>query len=113
VLGMTQWDNVSQDMIFELIKHLKIEITEDLLVHFENDIFHLGAQAIREIFNDNKDDITPSNNDLFMQIILKINMLKIIASLPHELRIYHHANLTIRIGNLRKSLLLIINTIEQ
>jgi hypothetical protein len=113
VLGMTEWENVHQDMIFELINHLKTEITQNLLVHFENDVFHLGAQAIREIFNDNKDEITPSNNDVFMQIILKINMLKIIASLPHELRIYHHANLSIRIGNLRKSLLLIINTIEK
>lgn len=113
ILGLTQWKDIHQNMIYEFLNHLKTETTEAILIHFENDIFHLGGQKIFDFFINVEDDGEPSSNDLFIQIITKINLLKIIATIPEEFRANDHSNINKRINNLRTSLLLIIKSLEK
>jgi hypothetical protein len=111
VLNIASWKGNSAEMKYHVLMHLNSEICENLLKHFKNNIFHFTTDAINKLFVD-EDEEQFEGKDLFIKIITKIQMIKIIAGLPENLRVFDNANIEKRIENLRNNLISILKEIN-
>lgn len=111
VLNIASCKGNSAEMKYHVLMHLNSEICENLLKHFKKNIFHFTTDAINKLFVD-EDEEQFEGKDLFIKIITKIQMIKIIAGLPENLRVFDNANIEKRIENLRNNLISILKEIN-
>jgi hypothetical protein len=112
LLNITDWEGSSREFKIYIIKQLKTEIAVIMLCNYKNEIISLAEIEIRKIFvKDGKGD-EPNSNNLFTQIVNKINLLKVIANIPDNLKEFDKSNIDIRISNLNKALITIIKLLE-
>jgi hypothetical protein len=110
VLNIASWKGNSSEMKYHVLMHLNSEICESLLKHFKNNIFQIGADTVNKLFNDEEEE-QKGEKDLLIKIITKIQMIKIIAGIPENLRVFDKANIEKRIETLRDNLINILKEI--
>ena len=111
LLSILDWKADTKLMSEYIVPKLKSEIATLMLINFKNDFLNITANQLRVIFQ--REDDEPDANDLFTQVINKIELLKIIVNIPEELKKNDRSKLNHRIENLRTSLLKLISKLDR
>ena len=83
-----------------------------MLCNYKNAIIPLAEIEVRKIFIKDAKGDEPNSNNLFTQIVNKINLLKVIANIPDNLKEFDKSKIDMRISNLNKALTTIIKLVD-
>ena len=112
LLNITDWEGSSREFKKYIITQLKTEVAVIMLCNYKNAIIPLAEIEVRKIFIKDAKGDEPNSNNLFTQIVNKINLLKVIANIPDNLKEFDKSKIDMRISNLNKALTTIIKLVD-
>lgn len=109
ILATTQWKSVSDDFKKEMLKSLESNAAKALFSFADKSISNFLFEIIPIKINKNKTE----NELLIVSIISKIDILKALSKIKSELQNENKSIYKMRINNLEKALVEIVNKLEQ
>lgn len=113
LLSILDWKWTDEAFPKYIVSNLKSDISTVMLCNYKNDFLNLTVNQFTKFIKSNDLVKESESNDIIIQIVNKILVLKVIAAMPEVLLKNDKSNFQKRISNLRKVLIFIINLIEK